>query len=49
MPHLSFIPFQLTRYPHTNEALFTIALWPVLFAIICWQTPQITQFLNTQA
>lgn len=48
MTRLRFIPFQLTRYPHTNEALFAIALWPVLFAIGCWKTPQIAQFLNAQ-
>lgn len=43
-----FIPIQLTHYPHTNEALFAIALWPVLFAVGCWQTPQIAQFLSSQ-
>lgn len=48
MTPLRLIPIQLTRYPHTNEALFAIALWPVLFAIGCWQTPQIAQFLNAQ-
>jgi len=48
MTRLRFIPIQLTRYPHTNEALFAIALWPVLFAIGCWRTPQIVQFLNAQ-
>lgn len=39
---------QLTRFPRTNEALFAIALWPVLFAISCWRMPQIAQFLNAQ-
>jgi hypothetical protein len=48
MTRLRFIPIQLNYYPHTNEALFAIALWPVLFAVGCWQTPQIAQFLNTQ-
>lgn len=48
MTHFRFIPIQLNYYPHTNEALFAIALWPVLFAIGCWQTPQIAQFLNAQ-
>ncbi|MNL02330.1 hypothetical protein D3C87_1228320 [compost metagenome] len=48
MTSLRFIPIQLIRYPHTNEALFSIALWPVLFAIGCWRTPQIVQFLNAQ-
>ncbi|WP_312960798.1 hypothetical protein [Stutzerimonas nitrititolerans] len=48
MTRLRFIPTQLTRYPHTNEALFAIALWPVLFALGCWRTPQIAQFLNAQ-
>ena len=48
MTRLRFIPDQLTRYPQTNEALFAIALWPALFAIGCWRTPQIAQFLNAQ-
>lgn len=48
MTHIRFIPSQLTRFPHTNEALFAIALWPALFAVGCWQTPQIAQFLNAQ-
>lgn len=48
MTRLRFIPIQLIRYPHTNEALFSIALWPVLFAIGCSRTPQIVQFLNAQ-
>jgi hypothetical protein len=48
MTRLRFIPIQLTRFPHTNEALFAIALWPILFAIGCWRTPQIVQFLNAQ-
>ncbi|MCQ4260980.1 MULTISPECIES: hypothetical protein [Pseudomonadaceae] len=48
MTRLRFIPFQLKRFPQTNEALFAIALWPVLFAIGCWQTPQIAQFLNAR-
>ncbi|MGX1126557.1 hypothetical protein [Pseudomonas sp. HLS-6 TE3448] len=46
MTRLRFIPVQLTHYPHTNEALFAITLWPVLFALGCWRTPQIAQFLN---
>lgn len=46
MSRLRFIPLQLKRTPHTNEALFAIALWPVLFAIGCWQTPQIAELLN---
>lgn len=41
MTRLRFIPFQLKRFSQTNEALFAIALWPVLFAIGCWRTPQI--------
>ena len=48
MTRLRFIPSQLTRFPHTNEALLAIALWPALFAVGCWQTPQIAQFLNAQ-
>ncbi|UFQ01717.1 hypothetical protein [Pseudomonas fitomaticsae] len=48
MTHLRFPPIKLARYPHTNEALLAIALWPVLFAIGCWQTQQIAQFLNAQ-
>lgn len=48
MTHIRFIPSQPTRFPHTNEALFAIAIWPVLFAVGCWQTPQIAQFLNGQ-
>ena len=48
MTRLRFIPSQLTRFPHTNEALLAIALWPALFAVGCWQTPQIAQFLNVQ-
>ncbi|WP_458127780.1 hypothetical protein [Pseudomonas sp. Z2-11] len=48
MTRLRFIPDQLTRYPQTNEALFAIALWPLLFAIGCWRTPQVAQFLNVQ-
>lgn len=46
MTRLRFIPSQLTRFPHTNEALFAIAIWPVLFAVSCWQPPQIAQSLN---
>ncbi|WP_442513069.1 hypothetical protein [Pseudomonas promysalinigenes] len=46
MIRLRVPPTQLIRFPHTNEALFAIALWPVLFAISCWQTPQIAQLLN---
>lgn len=48
MTRLRFIPAELTRFPCTNEALFAIALWPVLFALGCWRTPQIAQFLNAQ-
>lgn len=48
MTRLRFIPIQLTRYLHTNEALFAIALWPLLFANGCWRTPQIARFLNAQ-
>lgn len=48
MTRLRFIPSQLTRFPHTNEALLAIALWPALFAVGCWQTPQIAQFLSAQ-
>lgn len=48
MSRLRFIVIQMTRYPHTNEALFAIALWPALFALGCWRTPQIAQFLNAQ-
>lgn len=48
MPHFRFAVIKLTRYPHTNETLLAIALWPVLFAIGCWRTPQIAQFLNSQ-
>ncbi|WP_433899306.1 hypothetical protein [Pseudomonas sp. PSE1(2024)] len=48
MTRLRFIPSQLTRFPHTNEALLAIALWPALFAVGCWQTPQITELLNAQ-
>lgn len=48
MSRLRFIPTVLTRVPHTNEALLAIGLWPVLFAIACWRTPQIAQFLNAQ-
>lgn len=48
MTRLRFIPTELTRFPCTNEALFAIALWPVLFALGCWRTPQIAQFLNAQ-
>ncbi len=48
MTRLCFIPIQLTRYPHTHEALFAIALWPLLLAIGCWRTPQIVQCLNAQ-
>jgi len=42
------IPTWLLHYPPTNHALFVIALWPVLFAVGCWQTPQIAQFLTSQ-
>ncbi|RAI70928.1 hypothetical protein DOZ80_10710 [Pseudomonas fluorescens] len=28
--------------------MFAIALWTVLFALGCWQTPQIAQFLSSQ-
>lgn len=48
MTRLRFIPSQLIRFPHTNEALFSVALWPALFAVGCWHTPQIAQFLNAQ-
>ena len=48
MTRLRFPPTKLAHYPHTNEALFAIAIWPVLFAVGCWQTPQIAQFLNAQ-
>lgn len=48
MTRLCFIPIQLTRYPHTHEALFAIALWPLLLAIGCWRTPQVAQCLNAQ-
>ena len=48
MTRLRFIPTQLTRHPDTNEALFSIALWPVLFALGCWRTPQVAQFLKVQ-
>lgn len=48
MIRLRVPPTQLTRFPDTCEALFAIALCPVLFAISCWQTPQIAQFLNAR-
>lgn len=46
MTRLRFPPTKLAHYPHTKEALFAIAAWPVLFAVGCWQTPQIAQLLN---
>lgn len=46
MTRLRFPPTKLAHYPHASEALFAIAIWPVLFAVGCWQTPQIAQFLN---
>lgn len=45
--HLRPLPAWRLNYPSTNQALFAIALWPVLFAIGCWRTPQIAVFLNS--
>lgn len=46
MTRLHLIQRQLLRYPHTNEALLAIAIWPILFATGCWQTPQIVEVLS---
>lgn len=39
---------RLFPYPSTNQALFAIAAWPLLFAACCWQTPQLAGFLRSQ-
>lgn len=38
----------MLHYPSTSQLLFAIAMWPILFAIACWQTPQIAEFLESQ-
>ncbi|EPO7920308.1 hypothetical protein [Pseudomonas aeruginosa] len=35
----------LLHYPPTSQALFAIVMWPVLFALACWQGPHPTEFL----
>ncbi|NBB11035.1 hypothetical protein [Pseudomonas sp. SLFW] len=47
MPRFRRVLTWLFAYPPTNKALFAIATWPVLFAIACWQTPQIAEFLSS--
>ncbi|MCU1733850.1 MULTISPECIES: hypothetical protein [unclassified Pseudomonas] len=38
---------RLFAYPSRNQALFAIAAWPVMYALGCWQTPQIAEFLKS--
>lgn len=36
----------LTGYPSKWSYLTACTLWPVLYGIGCWQTPQLVEFLN---
>jgi len=47
MIHFRPFPAWQLNYPSTSQALFAIALWPVLFAIGCWRTPQIALLLTS--
>lgn len=48
MTRFRSISKSLLHYPPASQALFAIAMWPVLFAIACWQTPQLAEFLVSQ-
>lgn len=32
--------------PSTNQALFAIAMWPVLYAAACYETPHLADYLS---